>query len=29
MICPHFMMDAINNCNERVIKRAYERLEGR
>ncbi|CAD8146174.1 unnamed protein product [Paramecium pentaurelia] len=29
MICPQYLLDSINNCNERVIKRAYERLEGK
>ncbi|CAK78771.1 unnamed protein product (macronuclear) [Paramecium tetraurelia] len=29
MICPLYLLDSINNCNERVIKRAYERLEGK
>ncbi|CAD8044127.1 unnamed protein product [Paramecium primaurelia] len=29
MICPQYLLDSINNCNDRVIKRAYEKLEGK
>lgn len=29
MISPHLFEESITNCNERIIKRAYEKLMGK